>query len=91
MRGGRYTTRLLGSGNKELAACDIVIKNGGHYTLAVTQVAPTETNCSLHETVRPNSLSMFYQIPQYVLITAGEVMFSVTGLEFSYSQPYLPA
>ncbi|KAH9363225.1 hypothetical protein HPB48_002416 [Haemaphysalis longicornis] len=29
---------------------------------------------------------MFYQIPQYVLITAGEVMFSVTGLEFSYSQ-----
>uniref|UniRef100_A0A224Z6Z8 Oligopeptide transporter 1 n=1 Tax=Rhipicephalus zambeziensis TaxID=60191 RepID=A0A224Z6Z8_9ACAR len=83
---GRYTTRLLGSGNKELAACDVVVKNGGHYTLAVTQVASTETNCTLHETVRPNSLSMFYQIPQYVLITAGEVMFSVTGLEFSYSQ-----
>uniref|UniRef100_A0A131YCL5 Oligopeptide transporter 1 n=1 Tax=Rhipicephalus appendiculatus TaxID=34631 RepID=A0A131YCL5_RHIAP len=83
---GRYTTRLLGSGNKELAACDVVVKNGGHYTLAVTQVASTETNCTLHETLRPNSLSMFYQIPQYVLITAGEVMFSVTGLEFSYSQ-----
>ncbi|XP_037282426.2 solute carrier family 15 member 1 isoform X3 [Rhipicephalus microplus] len=85
---GRYTTRLLGSGNKEVAVCDVVLKNGGHYSLAVTQqgASSTETNCTLHETVRPNSVSMFYQIPQYVLITAGEVMFSVTGLEFSYSQ-----
>jgi len=34
----------------------------------------------------PNSVSIFLQIPMYVLITAGEVMFSVTGLEFAYSQ-----
>uniref|UniRef100_A0A3Q3VWA5 Uncharacterized protein n=1 Tax=Mola mola TaxID=94237 RepID=A0A3Q3VWA5_MOLML len=36
--------------------------------------------------ISPNSLSMAWQIPQYFLITAGEVVFSVTGLEFSYSQ-----
>ncbi|XP_075533395.1 peptide transporter family 1-like isoform X5 [Dermacentor variabilis] len=83
---GKYTARMLGSGDRELAACDVVVKNGGHYTLVVTYGASAEPNCSLHEIVRPNSLSMFYQIPQYVLITAGEVMFSVTGLEFSYSQ-----
>lgn len=29
---------------------------------------------------------MLWLIPQYVVITAGEVMFSITGLEFSYSQ-----
>ena len=29
---------------------------------------------------------MFLQVPMYVLITAGEVMFSITGLEFAYSQ-----
>uniref|UniRef100_A0A4W6E5R9 Solute carrier family 15 member 1 n=1 Tax=Lates calcarifer TaxID=8187 RepID=A0A4W6E5R9_LATCA len=36
--------------------------------------------------IRPNSIHMAWQIPQYFLITAGEVVFSVTGLEFSYSQ-----
>lgn len=36
--------------------------------------------------VRANSISMLWQIPQYVTITAGEVLFSITGLEFAYSQ-----
>lgn len=29
---------------------------------------------------------MAWQIPQYFLLTCAEVVFSVTGLEFSYSQ-----
>lgn len=29
---------------------------------------------------------MLWLIPQYVVMTMGEVMFSVTGLEFSYAQ-----
>uniref|UniRef100_A0A8C7HYG3 Solute carrier family 15 member 1 n=1 Tax=Oncorhynchus kisutch TaxID=8019 RepID=A0A8C7HYG3_ONCKI len=36
--------------------------------------------------IQPNSFHMGWQIPQYFLITCGEVVFSVTGLEFSYSQ-----
>lgn len=31
-------------------------------------------------------VNMLWQIPQYVVMTMGEVMFSVTGLEFSYEQ-----
>lgn len=31
-------------------------------------------------------MHMAWQIPQYFLMTVGEVVFSVTGLEFSYSQ-----
>lgn len=38
------------------------------------------------EYIKPNTAHMALQIPQYFFITAGEVMFSVTGLEFSYSQ-----
>ena len=38
------------------------------------------------EDVKANNIHIAFQVPQYVLMTAGEVMFSVTGLEFSYSQ-----
>ena len=34
----------------------------------------------------PDSVSIALQVPMYVLITAGEIMFSITGLEFAYSQ-----
>ncbi|XP_074157448.1 solute carrier family 15 member 2 [Sminthopsis crassicaudata] len=38
------------------------------------------------EDVPSNQISIAWQLPQYILATAGEVMFSITGLEFSYSQ-----
>ena len=33
-----------------------------------------------------NSVHMLWLVPQYFVITVGEIMFSITALEFSYSQ-----
>ena len=33
-----------------------------------------------------NSIHMMWLLPQYFVITVGEIMLSITGLEFSYSQ-----
>lgn len=33
-----------------------------------------------------NSVHILWLVPQYVIMTMGEVMFSVTGLEFSFTQ-----
>uniref|UniRef100_A0A8C4ZB03 Solute carrier family 15 member 2 n=1 Tax=Gadus morhua TaxID=8049 RepID=A0A8C4ZB03_GADMO len=52
---------------------------GASYTFILKKV-------SRFEDVMANNVNIAWQIPQYVLITVGEVMFSVTGLEFSYSQ-----
>jgi solute carrier family 15 oligopeptide transporter 1 len=37
-----------------------------------------------------NSIHMMWLLPQYFIITAGEVMFSVTGLQFSFTQVQWP-
>ena len=36
--------------------------------------------------VQANDISVWYQFPQYIIITAGEVLFSVTGISFAYTQ-----
>ena len=40
----------------------------------------------LHTITKESSLHMLWLLPQYIVITAAEIMFSITGLEFSYSQ-----
>jgi hypothetical protein len=41
---------------------------------------------SLLTITQPNSIHMLWLIPQYFVMTMGEVMFSITGLEFSFTQ-----
>ncbi|XP_030643486.1 solute carrier family 15 member 1 [Chanos chanos] len=63
---------------------------GGAYTFLIPSTFTWAQDCAnmirAVEDIKPNSVHMALQIPQYFLITAGEVVFSVTGLEFSYSQ-----
>ncbi|CAI5437649.1 unnamed protein product [Caenorhabditis angaria] len=52
----------------------------------VLHIHPTTTEKDLDLLVRPNSVSILWSLPQYIIITLGEVLLSVTGLEFAYSQ-----
>ncbi|XP_019960053.2 solute carrier family 15 member 1b [Paralichthys olivaceus] len=63
---------------------------GSSYTLIIPPTFTFGPNCaeSIQSVmdIKPNTFHMAWQIPQYFLMTVGEVVFSVTGLEFSYSQ-----
>lgn len=59
---------------------------GASYTVVVTNVSGDAVKTWKSEDIKANSVHMAWQLPQYLLISAGEVMFSITGLAFSYSQ-----
>ncbi|NWV89666.1 S15A1 protein, partial [Machaerirhynchus nigripectus] len=59
---------------------------GSAYTISVNDCNNFKLNVTYYEDIAPNTVHMAWQIPQYFLLTCGEVVFSVTGLEFSYSQ-----
>uniref|UniRef100_A0A8C1E4Z1 Solute carrier family 15 member 1a n=1 Tax=Cyprinus carpio carpio TaxID=630221 RepID=A0A8C1E4Z1_CYPCA len=59
---------------------------GASYTFLIPSTVFSTDSKTEVEDMKPNSVHMALQIPQYFLITTGEVMFSVTGLQFSYSQ-----
>ena len=59
---------------------------GGVYTVVISETSTGTFGLETYEITSPNSVHMLWLIPQFVIMTAGEVMFSVTGLEFAYSQ-----
>lgn len=59
---------------------------GTTYLFVITNITSQGLQAWKAEDIPVNKLSIAWQLPQYVLVTAAEVMFSVTGLEFSYSQ-----
>ncbi|KAK1121557.1 hypothetical protein K0M31_010355 [Melipona bicolor] len=77
---GVYDIRLNGFVIKE-----VPLKLGGVYTV-VGSVTEKESKANVITVTEPNSMHILWLIPQYVIITMGEVMFSVTGLEFAFTQ-----
>ncbi|XP_061465099.1 solute carrier family 15 member 2 isoform X2 [Rhineura floridana] len=59
---------------------------GASYTVVLTNTSTKTLKTWKTEDIAANNVHISWQIPQYLLISAGEVMFSITGLAFSYSQ-----
>ncbi|KAL9867237.1 solute carrier family 15 member 1-like [Geothlypis trichas] len=59
---------------------------GGAYTISLDDCVEQKLIITHFEDIAPNTVHMAWQIPQYFLLTCAEVLYSVTGVEFSYSQ-----
>ncbi|XP_026701442.1 solute carrier family 15 member 1 [Athene cunicularia] len=69
--------------------CSVTSKTlgfGSAYTIVINGCTGNTLDVTYSEDISPNTVHMAWQIPQYFILTCAEVVFSVTGLEFSYSQ-----
>lgn len=79
--GGVYTIVLNG---KEISKQ--TLNMGSVSTIVFREIGTDVYEQTLHEIAPANSMNMLWLLPQYIVMTLGEVMFSVTGLSFSYAQ-----
>ncbi|CAD1480446.1 unnamed protein product, partial [Heterotrigona itama] len=77
---GVYDIRL-----NEFTKKEVSLRLGGVYTI-VGSVTEKGSKANVITVTEPNSMHILWMVPQYVIITMGEVMFSVTGLEFAFTQ-----
>ncbi|RWS14184.1 solute carrier family 15 member 1-like protein [Dinothrombium tinctorium] len=81
-KGGREYSLFL---NKSEPLARFKLESGAFDILVISSTS-NSTQFASHRVVDANEVNIFWQSFQYIVITAGEVMFSITGLEFSYSQ-----
>ncbi|XP_011866466.1 PREDICTED: solute carrier family 15 member 1 isoform X2 [Vollenhovia emeryi] len=82
---GEYDVYL----DKTLLDKNVVFKSGGVFTVVGSHVKHNGQSMIAGNTITvtpPNSLHMAWMLPQYIIITMAEVMFSVTGLQFAFTQ-----
>uniref|UniRef100_A0A8C6F388 Solute carrier family 15 member 2 n=1 Tax=Monodon monoceros TaxID=40151 RepID=A0A8C6F388_MONMO len=83
---GEYSAVPCRTKNEDFSLNLGLLDFGAAYLFVITNSTGQGPQAWKMEYIPANKMSIAWQLPQYALVTAGEVMFSVTGLEFSYSQ-----
>jgi len=65
---------------------DLYLPQGGVHTFVINENSEEKPQFFDFLLTKENSVHMLWLIPQFFVITVGEIMFSITALEFSYSQ-----
>lgn len=86
VQGGEYPVVPCRTEDKNFSLDLGLLDSGAAYLFIITNRTSQGPQAWKMEDIPTNKMSILWQLPQYALVTAAEVMFSVTGLEFSYSQ-----
>ncbi|KAL1517031.1 hypothetical protein ABEB36_000850 [Hypothenemus hampei] len=78
-----FKIKEIGEYYIESSTTTLEFKLGGTYSVLIDENGDVKSFITV---TNPNSVNMLWLLIQYFIITAGEIMFSVTGLEFAYSQ-----
>lgn len=70
----------------DYVAAEFQLKQGSVSTLLIADNPAGGFVWGLVEISQPNTIHMLWLLPQYIIMTLGEVMYSITGLAFSYAQ-----
>ena len=68
------------------------LKQGANYQILIqydefdTENTNPVKHVLVHKITDENELHIFLLLPQFVIMTAGEIMFSITSLQFSFTQ-----
>ncbi|XP_048789154.1 solute carrier family 15 member 1-like [Lagopus muta] len=84
--GGRTDDIVIVADSTNCTITSEALGYGGAYTIIINECSEDVTQLRYVEDIQPNTVHMAWQIPQYFLFSCGEIVLSVTGLQFSYSQ-----
>ncbi|KAL0852259.1 hypothetical protein ABMA28_000469 [Loxostege sticticalis] len=86
MQPGKFRWRAESAGGEVSGAGEGYLRAGGVYVLCLRERLGRLDAAVLHAPNPPNELQLAWIVPQYLLVSVAEIMFAVSGLEFSFTQ-----
>ncbi|XP_034839124.1 solute carrier family 15 member 1-like isoform X1 [Maniola hyperantus] len=83
---GKFRWRATSAGGEVSGSGEGYLRAGGVYVLCLRERLGRLDMAVLHAPNPPNELNLAWIVPQYLLVSMAEIMFAVSGLEFSFTQ-----